>query len=184
MVIKGTACCLYNLYTVVTTSRQLYHSWAVIPCLGSYTMAGQLYHQRVQGVSVHSTSHLYCNLIVVYLNYDAPCITLTAATVVNGAWDSQSVDWLIKHGEIYQAPKEKLRLQQASSAGWPLLGIWGGITAVIGITVRHHKCLGGGEGGGHRVPPDRWTYHLLGDLHVQISIPVHSKQCLKTICIL
>ena len=53
--IKGTACCLYNVYTVVTTSHgitaqsgQLYHSQ------GSYTTAGQLYHGRVQGVSVHS----------------------------------------------------------------------------------------------------------------------------------
>ena len=45
--IKGTSCCLYNVYTVVTTSHgitamtwQLYHSWAVIPWLDSYTMGG------------------------------------------------------------------------------------------------------------------------------------------------
>ena len=59
--IKGTACGLYNVYTVVTTSHgitamtsQIYHSWAV-----TATMAGQLHHG---GVSVHSTSHLYFSL--------------------------------------------------------------------------------------------------------------------------
>ena len=49
--IKGTTCCLYNVYTVVTTSygitavtRQIYHRQ------GTYTTAGQLYHGKVQGV--------------------------------------------------------------------------------------------------------------------------------------
>ena len=57
--IKGTACCLYYVYTVVTTSHGITSlALAVIPQLGSYTTAGQLYHGRVQGVSVHSTSHL------------------------------------------------------------------------------------------------------------------------------
>ena len=40
--IKGTACCLYSVYTVVTTSHSIdtqhgsyiYHSWAVIPLEG------------------------------------------------------------------------------------------------------------------------------------------------------
>ena len=60
--IKGGACCLYNVYTVVTISHGI--------TSGSYTTywVEQLYLGRVQGVSVHSTSHLYCSLIVVYLN--------------------------------------------------------------------------------------------------------------------
>ena len=67
--IKGTVCGLYNAYTVVTTSHGITSlALAVIPQLGSYTMAGQLYHGRVQGVSVHSTSHLYYSFIMVHLN--------------------------------------------------------------------------------------------------------------------
>ena len=67
--IKGTAYSLYSVYTVVTTSHDITSlALAVIPQQGSYTTAGQLYHGRVQGVSVHSTSHLYYSLIVVYLN--------------------------------------------------------------------------------------------------------------------
>ena len=63
--IKGTACGLYNVYTkaVVTASHGI-----TSLAQGSYTMAGQLYHGRVQGVSVHSTSHLYYSLIMVHLN--------------------------------------------------------------------------------------------------------------------
>ena len=50
----------FNVYTEVTTSHR--YNWlvrAVIPQpgqlyhLGSYTMAGKLYHGRVQGISVH-----------------------------------------------------------------------------------------------------------------------------------
>ena len=51
--IKGAACGLYKVYTVVTTSHM--HgttalALAVIPQPGSYTIAGKLYHGRVQGV--------------------------------------------------------------------------------------------------------------------------------------
>ena len=67
--IKGTACCLYNVYTVVTTSHGITSlALAVISQLGNYPTAGQLYHGRVQGVSVHGTSHLYYSIIMVYLN--------------------------------------------------------------------------------------------------------------------
>ena len=52
--------------------------------LGSYTMAGQLYHGRVQGVSVHSTSHLHYNLIVVHLN-----CTLGELGCTKKAWDPE-----------------------------------------------------------------------------------------------
>ena len=57
--IKGTACSLYNVYTVLTTSNGITSlTLAVIQQLGGYSMAGQLYYGRIQGVSVHSTSHL------------------------------------------------------------------------------------------------------------------------------
>ena len=46
------ACDLYNVCTVVTTSHGITSlALVVIPKLGSYTMAGQLYYESVQGVS-------------------------------------------------------------------------------------------------------------------------------------
>ena len=49
--IKGAACGLYKLYTVVTTSHGITAlALAIIPQPGSYTTAGKLYYGRVQGV--------------------------------------------------------------------------------------------------------------------------------------
>ena len=54
--IKGTAYGLYNVYTLVTNSHGITSlALAVIPQLGSYTTAGQLYNGRTQGVGVQAT---------------------------------------------------------------------------------------------------------------------------------
>ena len=63
--IKGTACCLYNVYTVVTTSHGI---TSLALSARGYTTAKKLYQGKMQGVGIHSTSHLYYSHVVVYFN--------------------------------------------------------------------------------------------------------------------